>query len=365
MVKLKSSPQDFIVEEIPFTSLNNSGTYALCKLEKINYTTQRAITHIAKALGIPTKFISYAGTKDKYAQTTQHIAIKGVSKEKISSLDLKDITLTYLHHQRTHLNLGDLEGNSFKIIVREIPKEFLLSSSITSLNSFVVPNYFDEQRFSTNNVAIGLAILKKDFSKAVNLIKEDCDYNQAISSHLENRPNDFIGALQILPKKTLLFFIHAIQSKIFNDSLAMHIKDFAKRNNYDILTRAYSQGTFVFLQDPFLLKELVASSPSISLIGYDSLPTPYEQEILTSLQITTRDFIIRQIPFLTLEGSKRSIASPVTNFSINSLSLDENDLFQKTTCSFTLQKGSYATIVIKQFFDNLFINLIIYITKIY
>lgn len=329
MAILKYQPEDFIVKEIKGYNESTSGTLVYL-LKKRNYTTERAVSQIANSLHIPRKFIGYAGTKDKNAITHQYISIKKASKEKINSLKLKDIELDFVGFTDNEIKLGDLKGNSFEIILRDLPNDFNLNIS----NNFLVPNYFDEQRFSNANLEIGILLLQNKFNEAIDLIsKTDGDFSEKIIKHLDKQKNDFIGALKLLPKKTILFYIHSVQSYFFNEILANNIK----QNNEHIQTYNYSQGTFIFSNNYNNLKEL-------PLIGY--LLSDYDN-ILIEKQINHRNFLIRSLPEFSLEGSFREAFFKVEDFNFK---VEDDDLFpskKKCIISFNLESGSYATIVLK------------------
>ena len=294
-------------------------------MKKRHYTTERAVSQLSKSLRIPRKFISYAGTKDKNAVTYQYISIKGVSKEKISALDLKDIQLEFCGFSKEALRLGTLEGNNFQIILRDLPHDF----SLIYPEEFKVPNYFDEQRFSSNNLDIGLNLLKQNFKEALNLIIEtDQDFGSEIKKYLENHKNDFVGALRLLPKKTILFYIHSVQSYIFNKMLASKIEG---------VDYPYSEGNFKFSQEYPDMDEL-------PLIGY--LIKDFDDFILSE-GLTHQNFLIRSLPDFSLEGSFRNAFFKVKNFKS---SVENDDVFEgrkKCNISFDLSSGSYATIVLK------------------
>ena len=133
---------------------------------------------MAKQLRKPVKHIGYAGLKDKEAVTEQFVSIYKGTQRQIEKLDLKDIELVFKGYADERINLGSHEGNHFVITVRNLTNE--------KINKKPIPNYFDEQRFSTDNVTIGRAIVKKDFKKAIELILVDeRDYKQAIEDWLE------------------------------------------------------------------------------------------------------------------------------------------------------------------------------------
>ncbi|MBN1175392.1 tRNA pseudouridine(13) synthase TruD [Candidatus Woesearchaeota archaeon] len=324
---LKENSSDFCVYEIIDESLfsDEPTRTHLYILKKTNYTTERAVSQIARSLGVPRKFIGYAGTKDKNAVTEQLISIKGTNKEKVENLELKDIELKFAGYSHHSLALGDLIGNRFEIVIKELSK---IPENIPE--QFIVPNYFDEQRFSTNNVQVGLSLIKKDFKGAVEQIAEtDEDFRDGIKAHLEKQPNDFVGAFRLLPRKITLFYIHALQSKLFNDLLAKRI---------DGVSWKYSQGEFKFF------KEVVNKKPfdKLPLIGYLSKLDEEDKKVLEQFDIVARNFLITSLPDLSLEGSEREAFLEVKN--CKEISRTDDSI----TLSFELGKGSYATIVIKQ-----------------
>ncbi len=293
MYKIKQKPEDFIVNEITNIKLKKKGNYSIFLLKKKNYTTEKAVQTIANKLNIPRKFISYAGNKDKVAITTQYISIKNV---KIKELELKDIRLDFKGYLDKPVLLGDLKGNEFviKVISNKTPKK------ITKMI-----NYFGEQRFSKNNKEIGKLIVKRDFKRAVSLIiKND---SEQVKEYLSKNPNDYIGALRKIPLKILKLYVHSYQSYLWNE---MVVKSNVKY---------------------------------IPIIGFGTKITENIKGILEKEEITTRDFIIKQIPELSSEGVERDLFVNIKNLKIEKIK-------KGYIIRFTLPKGSYATEVIKQIF---------------
>ncbi len=329
-MEIKKSCDDFIVKELLDTTLlsKESTAYHLYLLTKKNYTTERAVQHIARALHLPRKFIGYAGAKDKRAITSQYITIKGVKKEKIAQLELKDIQLEFKGYAVQQFTLGNLLGNTFDITVY---KPDFLPAKLPARISF--PNYFDEQRFSKNNFSIGKAIFLKNFQKAVELIIEgDADYKTLLQDYLQSHEHDYVGALHRIPRKTLLFYVHAVQSKLFNIFLSKQIL-----NGFSV---SYQEGTFIFSQE-FLRRTTTKTLP---LIGYGTTLSSQQQTVLQSFDLETTSFIVRQLPELSLEGQERKMFLVATDCKIIPL---ENDAVRIT---FTLPKGAYATILLKALF---------------
>ncbi len=313
-MKLKQIPEDFIVRENIGVNIGG-GRHAIYLMKKTSYTTERAIQAIADHLHVDRKQIGYAGIKDKVAITYQHISISDVSKERVKSLKLKDIELEFIGMCGRPMNLGDLASNSFEIVVRDLD-----SSVVVNLNKRV-KNSYDKQRFSNNNVAIGLAMLRKDFKKAVELILEsDGWYEEKVKTYLKDKINDYVGALRKVPRKILLLFIHSYQSKVFNETIALLDSEV----NYDV-----------------------------PLVGFG---TEFEDEKIESIvdeilgkdKIVQRDFIIQALPDLSCEGDMRKLYVNIKDLSVSLLEDDDlNKEKKKIKFTFNLPKGSYATNVIK------------------
>ncbi len=311
MYKIKEKPEDFIVKEIPDYNLDDSGKYSYFWLTKKNYNTMTAVKKIADSLNLPIKSIGFAGTKDKKAITKQTISIKGSEKEKVDALSLKDIKLEYIGQGSSPLSLGDLKGNEFVITVTDITKEKIKPKNI-------IPNLFGPQRFSKNNAKIGKAIIKRDFEKALELI--DQNY---VKNHLEKFPGDYIGALRKIPLKTRKIYIHAYQSLLWNRTAKTYIK-LGHHKNIKIPIIGF--GTDIESIEDYDLKEVVL-------------------DILNQEEITERDFILPAIKELSSEGNERNLFMRIKNLEIET---KEN----KAVVSFSLPKGSYATIVIEEIFNH-------------
>ena len=336
MYKIKQQPSDFIVKEVSNLITSNKGKYTYFKLHKENWNTLDAVRKISQILNLPEKDIGFAGNKDKAAITEQFCSIKGnISKERLENININGIKLIFLGYGEEPITLGRLTGNEFIIVVRNLEK-----ISAKYPKTILLPNYFDEQRFGENNAEIGRALIKKDFRKALDLI----NYNKS-NEHLNKAKNDFIGALKKIPIRLLRFYINAYQSYLWNLTLAKYLEENGK------VTKKidYSLGQFVFTKE--VIKNL-----KITLIGFDDKIIKLElkkivKEIMKKEEITFNDFIIKQIPELSQEGELREAFFEVSNLNIKKLEKDEfNPNKYKTTVSFTLSKGSYATIVIKYLF---------------
>ena len=315
MYLIKEKPEDFVVKEIRKLNVDETGKYSYYLIKKRNYTTLEAIQRIADKLNVNAKKIGFAGTKDKVAIAEQAISILNGPKK---DLYLKDIKLKFLGKGKEQISLGDLEGNEFEIVIRNLIKKEI--EDIKKTDKIKIPNYFGEQRFSRNNSEIGKNIVKKNFERAVSLVLEGKgSVEKNIKEYLEKNNKNFVGALKLIPPKLLRMYMHSYQSDIFNRAVEIYLN---KKN----INR---------------LKNI-----RIPLVGFGTeLKNDKIGKIIKNLmdeeKITFRDFIIREIPELSSEGTERGLFMS-TEIKI----LEEGKDFVKI--HFKLNKGSYATEVVKQ-----------------
>lgn len=334
MYLLKQLPEDFVVKEISNADIKERGRYLYSKLIKKNRNTLDAIKEIAKQLHLQEKEIGFAGNKDKRAVTEQVISIKGMDKERVLKINIENITVEFLGYGDIPISLGDLEGNYFEIVARNLEEV-----SVQKIK--YCENYFDEQRFSRNNTEIGKFLITKYFKKAIELID-----NENVNKYLQKHKNDFVGALQELPIRLLRIYVNAYQSYLWNETLAKYLRTKGKV----IKERPYSQGKFVFVDESEQYFNL-----EIPIIGFGSeeIDNGDSKDIIKGLMkqegIKYTDFIIKQIPALTLEGKGRKALVEVKKLVIGKKESDDlNPGKQKVNIIFFLPKGSYATMVIKK-----------------
>jgi tRNA pseudouridine13 synthase len=324
MYKLKSKPEDFVVEEQIELELAEEGQYAYFWLEKRDYTTVKAVERLGDFIRVKEKDIGFAGNKDRQALTKQAISIKDpgnrMNKRTFERFNSEDITFEYIGRGKDPISLGDLTGNRFEIVVRDCDNE------PAAISQFV--NYFDEQRFSHSNKEIGRAIVKRDFKKACSLVDAE-----VVCSHYEENPNDAVGALKKLALKTRQIFVHAYQSWLWNEVVAQHLC------KGDCLSVKYLHGEFCFPED--------VSQMKVPIVGFgtelrdDEIGQLYSA-LLENEGISAHDFVIRSMPELSAEGGAREMVVEVKGLSVEKLG--EKDYKLK----FFLPKGCYATMCVRR-----------------
>ncbi|MFH2027848.1 MAG: tRNA pseudouridine(13) synthase TruD [Nanoarchaeota archaeon] len=310
MYLIKQKPEEFIVKEVSNIKVNDKGDYIYFLLKKTNYNTIDAIKRIADALHIPSARFGFAGNKDRKAITEQLISIKGVKKENLNNLKLKDIEIQHIGYGDKYISLGELEGNKFTITIRNLNDHDIGNfKNKIEKKPILMPNYFGEQRFSEKNADIGRSIIKKEFEKASELL------------NLDIGGNDFIGALRKTDRKLLRLYVHAYQSLIFNNTINKYIR--FKKDNEKIPIMGFGTELENY---PAKLREII-------------------QDILKKEDIDVREFITTKIPELSQEGNERDLFIEIKDLEI----LEEKDDVVKI--KFFLQKGSYATEAVKFLFQ--------------
>ncbi|KAM4900896.1 pseudouridylate synthase PUS7L [Sylvia borin] len=253
--------------------------YTAFTLQKENLETLEAIGLLAAELDILPSDFSYTGIKDKKAITLQPMIVKKVTPERLkeigNKMEKKGMKIFNIRPAYQHLRLGQLKGNHFDIVVRDLQhhshdssadlKE-RISEAMKSVEAKGFVNYYGPQRFGQGQIVqtdqIGLALLHEKMVKAVKLFftPEDTDdpVNNAKRYFLQTE--DAKGTLVMLPEfkvreKMLLralnrygvnhegctkawlniphslriFYVHAYCSKIWNEAASYRLKTYGSK----------------------------------------------------------------------------------------------------------------------------------------
>ncbi|MBD3388592.1 MAG: tRNA pseudouridine(13) synthase TruD [Candidatus Altiarchaeales archaeon] len=358
---LKREPGDFIVREITeedkVLELDSDvsgdmlpGDYTHFTLVKENWDTMRAVKEISKALGVSRKRLAFAGTKDRRAVTAQRISAYKVPVEKLRGIRIKDLTLKDFGYSDESLGLGSLRGNRFTVKVRGVcsgADERI--GKIAGEISSGFPNYYGRQRFGEARPItheVGSFILKgdlesavmtylaksfpgedegvralreelwrsRDFQAALNSFPASMGYEKAILNHLIQYEEDYEGALKALPKSLQRMFVHAYQSYLFNRALSRCI-----RESYTV--------------------------EKLPLVGFEVGADDISAGIMEADGIEQADFEVDGMRDLKSRGEYRLCFEAAKGIEWR---VDGDD----AVFSFSLSKGSYATVVIREFTKN-------------
>jgi tRNA pseudouridine13 synthase len=392
--KIRNSPEDFVVQEILLDGskaqikpekteiLQGRGRHLVCVLVKRRWDTLLAVKAVTKQLGLERERISFAGMKDANALTAQHVSISRITPEQILPIKIKGIALYPLKFSNEKITSLSLAGNAFKIVIREIvlsPSEIQgrIEKIRQELEDFGgVPNFFGHQRFGTRRAIthlVGKHIVKGDWETAAltflaqpseyehpesKLAREELsktrDFAQAFLSfpyqlrhekamlaHLSKHSTDYVGAFHRLPIRLCQLFVNAYQSFLFNKFVSERIRQGMPINR--IQKGEYTQQ--VNNQD-WLALPIVGYKQPLSHGNQGEI----EKKILEEENITPEQFHISAMPRISAEGGLRKALMSLEDFKVTKPTMDSvNPARQQVELSFTLSKGSYATVVLREF----------------
>ena len=381
--RIKSQPEDFVVEEIPLYAPSGEGQHVYALIEKRGLSTFAAIRSIARALKIPPGNIGSAGLKDAHAVTRQTLSINLVSPEAVAALEVPNIKILKVDRHRNKLKTGHLAGNRFIIRVRQVEPaaQAAAQTILDQLSEKGVPNYFGRQRFGVrhNTDRIGEAMLRDNpkmfideylgcprsyeaphIQTARRLVDERrwdealaqwppelVEERHAVTAIIKNGGN-IDAAWRGVNKRLQSLFVSAFQSRLFNILLTQRLHTFNQLEDGDI---AYIHGKgAAFLVTEAAVEQHRADafeiSPSGPMFGLKTLlatgaPGRREQAVLVQHNLTLEDF---KVPGLKIRGTRRPYRFPLKEPRI----WWDNGLM----VSFELPPGAYATTVMGEVMKN-------------
>lgn len=379
------------------------GRFVIAEISCKNWETNTIIHELADCLHVSQRRISFAGTKDKRSYSTQLMSFENISSDKLAALTIDDVRIQNAYRSSLPVRIGDLCGNRFEIIVRNIESTVTVEQLNKILSKIQIhggfPNFYGIQRFgairSITHI-VGKHIVHDDFEHAVltyvahplpgeheetyrlrESLEQTRDYAKAFHSYpaslnfekailnrLIQNPADFSGALQELPKNLLMMFVHAYQSYLFNRILSERLRrglpihqaipgDLISPMRNSTVQDEYLPVTHTNIDkvNRQLLKKkavvtglLVGSEPHFAEGEIGEI----EHMVIEKEKIDPRDFIIPEIPFLSSSGSRRALLALLPTLE---WMMHPDDVYpgkQALTLRFELQKGCYATSLLRE-----------------
>lgn len=166
--RLRATPEDFVVEELPLFAASGTGEHLLLTVEKRGMNTAFAAKRIAAWAGVSEMAIGYAGMKDRQAVTRQRFSVH-LPKRVMPELTLltddastpERLSVIEHHWHAKKLPRGALSGNRFVLTLRDVRGDReAIEARLQAISARGVPNYFGEQRFGRggDNVANALSM---------------------------------------------------------------------------------------------------------------------------------------------------------------------------------------------------------------
>jgi tRNA pseudouridine13 synthase len=363
--KIKVHNDDFKVFEVlskkTLDSVSQSEGFAAYKLKKSGIDTHHALEIIFNKFGVHLKAL---GLKDSSAVTEQFVCSVGQNKSIPSYADGK-ISLEKIGFFKKPLSAKDMVGNKFVIKVTD-PKQ--------SFSDFAehdrIFNFYGYQRFGSKRPVthlVGKALVQRRFDDAVTLLlsftsEHDSEENTKIRKLLSDESN-YSDALKILPHKmdlerTVLhemldhhdpkrafqklplsirrLFVDAYSSFIFNLTVCKAFEYGEEMFNPQEGDVCYGKNANLgkYEMDP-------SQQLAIPMVGHSYFKkTRFDlhiSKILQDEQVDPKDFFFKEMQEISAEGGFRTASILCTDFSI-----------MQNTASFTLQRGSFATMVMRE-----------------
>ena len=394
---IRSSPHDFLVDEV-FEELSyEGGRYLVLEVEKTDWDTHHLIREMARKLRISQKRFGWAGTKDKRAVTVQRISIMNLDEAELKRITLPGLKIKVLGRTNRSVGLGDLLGNRFRITIRDLacpePGATLARITEETMQQKGVPNYFGVQRFGetrpvTHKVGESLARGKieeavyvylalpfsgepertrearerlwvsRDIPSALKDFPEYLHHELAMLNYLAEHPGDYAHSFDVLSVNLKRLFVHAYQSYLFNKILSHRLD--AKLS----LDRAVEGDVVCFAKEglPDMDKQQAVTMENIEavrrlaergrafvtlpLIGFETklaegIQGEIERAVLNDENVSQGNFRVEENPELGSRGTRRAALCPVKP----QIRVEGN----MAELEFVLPKGSYATVVLREY----------------
>jgi tRNA pseudouridine13 synthase len=363
--KIRTQMEDFQVSEIlskkAMATISQEGNYTVYKLKKQGIDTNHSLSNIFKKHHLRLKSL---GLKDASAITEQFVYAEKKIKP-IDSVSEKKYSIKRIGFVKKPLSKKDMIGNQFKIRIVDA------SNEIEQFNDYKkILNFYGYQRFGSKRPVthlIGKAIIQKDYEKAIHFLlsytsKYDSAENSKLRENLSDRSNfskllpeipfqmdlertvvnqmiqdeNPKNALRALPLNIRRFFVQAYQSFLFNKTLSAAFTDgeelFLSQQGDVCYDKNGNLGKFSNDPDQRL------SIPFVGYAYYKKTRFNYQiSKILESEEVSPKDFFLKDMQELSNEGGFR-------NSSIKCEDIKAN----QNMITFTLSRGSFATIVLRE-----------------
>lgn len=331
--RIKSAPEDFVVEEIPAYEPSGDGDHVYIRFTKKNLTTDAAMRAIARALGASDRDAGAAGMKDKVAVTTQTISLlpprgerPDAFADRARQLRVDGIDVLAVSRHGNKLKPGHLTGNRFTIVVRGIDPARVgeVKDTLARIANEGLPNHFGAQRFGRD--------------------RDNADRAKAWLSGNAPAPRD--------PRMRRLLW-SSLQSAVFNAVLDARVEDgtWATPLEGDLLKRRSSGGLFVCTDVQADRARAVTGEvsptgpiPGVKMRSPEGAAAELESRVCR--EILGEEFDLAATKALG-EGSRRALRLWVEDLHVTD-AIPENSPEQGASIRvyFVLPKGAYATTVL-------------------
>lgn len=376
-MKLKQSPDDFVVEELTAVTPGPSGEFAFYRLDKTGWTTPDAVAAVRRRWDLDARRVGYGGLKDRHARTSQYLTVFRGPRRNLSH---ERIALTYLGQVLEPYSSRDIRANRFAVSLRALRSDELepMHAAVREVNVAGLPNYFDDQRFGSagSGEFVALEMVRGNFEAALRLalaapyefdraeqkqekalltqhwgdwprLKAELPRGHARSlvDYLVTHPTDFKGAVARLRPDLQGLYLSAYQSHVWNRLLARWLVEKVPAEKLGMIE--LQLGSVPVPRAEWDAPELPL--PSARLKPDPASPwLPMLTEVLAEDGLTLEKMRIPglQKPFFS-KGERPACVRP-DGLSVEVADDDRHPGRTKVTLRFELPRGSYATMLVKR-----------------
>ncbi len=255
--RVRVSPEDFVVVEVPLIGMEpRPGPWTWLMIEKRGVDFIKAVTGLARRLGVRPRDIGVGGIKDARAVTIQIVSVKRVGGP--VNMDIPGLRVLRAVNKDVPMSPSLVYGNRFSVLIREAVDGELVEATLRQIRERGLPTYYGYQRFGTRrpnthivgrHIVLGrygdavMEILCTTYPKESERVKEArrraCkgDYAKALEAMPRGRyaermllrrlvrdPKNYVNALRALPPLLLRIYVEAYQSYLFNRFLSERIR---------------------------------------------------------------------------------------------------------------------------------------------
>lgn len=307
-------------------------------LRKRGYTTMEAVGIVAAACRAKSQDVTYAGLKDEDGITEQLIAIPTKDAAKLSETLGEDwplniaangrdrwIELSKFGYGNTPLRIGGLQGNGFRIVVRDLSAQIAKSLTDERKINWTFINYYDIQRFGVpggpkRTHHVGASMLAKNWPAAIEELRNLGAPESQAAQQWQTGPAGFFDSLD---PRTASFYLAAQSSSDWNAVLQEMI-----RSSFDaseLINTSIEGVPFIYFKYRNGIDNLVAKVQNV----------PYRRYSFTNGEVDSVDS--------SRPGTIQCIIE------VGDMADDEfHPGRHRITLSFFLPSGCYATSAIRQ-----------------
>ena len=227
---------------------------------------------------------------------------------------------------------GEQRFGGIREITHKVGKEFIKGNMEQAVMLYLTSPSAEEEEIS---IARKNLLETRDFKVALKEFPTKFRFERAILNHLSQFPRDFVGAFQQLPKHLAYMFTHAYQSYLFNL----------------VINERIESGLGLEPIEGDVLEDGIVTAP---LFGTDSKltegkPGEIERLVLEKEGIKLEEFRVKNYPELSCSGARKKVLLTPKKPKITGTQEDDlNPGKIKMAISFSLEKGAYATTILRE-----------------